>query len=285
MKLVIAADHAGFPLKEEVRGYLERLGHEVVDLGAYNIEPSDYSDFAEAVGKALGAGRAERGILICGSGVGVNVAANKMPGVRASMCHDTYSAHQGVEHDDMNVLVMGARIIGTALAFDLVSSFLNARFQKQEERFVRRLNKVKAIEARNMPEAAKLESHCSQVNQPRSDEALQAHETAQERHGRHQHNSVGRGRGSADQWLGSRKGRAAVLSQFGLDRDSFEQRHEMSNDPWEKGLITVEEYLTADSLLRAAYLLTRGDFLAAMKARSANAVKTARLESSESCRI
>jgi ribose 5-phosphate isomerase B len=158
MKLVIAADHAGFPLKEEVRGYLERLGHEVVDLGAYNTEPSDYADFAEAVGKALAAGRAERGILICGSGVGVNVAANKMPGVRASMCHDTYSAHQGVEHDDMNVLVMGARIIGTALAFELVSSFLNARFQKQEERFVRRLNKVKAIEARNMPEA-KLESH------------------------------------------------------------------------------------------------------------------------------
>ena len=157
MKLVIAADHAGFPLKEEVRGYLERLGHEVIDLGAYNTEPSDYADFAEAVGKALAAGRAERGILICGSGVGVNVAANKMPGIRASMCHDTYSAHQGVEHDDMNVLVMGARIIGTALAFELVSSFLNARFQKQEERFVRRLNKVKAIEARNMPEA-KLES-------------------------------------------------------------------------------------------------------------------------------
>jgi ribose 5-phosphate isomerase B len=158
MKLVIAADHAGFPLKEEVRGYLERLGHEVVDLGAYNTEPSDYADFAEAVGKALAAGRAERGILICGSGVGVNVAANKMPGVRASMCHDTYSAHQGVEHDDMNVLVMGARIIGAALAFELVSSFLNARFQKQEERFVRRLNKVKAIESRNMPESAKLEN-------------------------------------------------------------------------------------------------------------------------------
>ncbi len=158
MKLVIAADHAGFPLKEEVRGYLERLGHEVVDLGAYNTEPSDYPDFAEAVGKALAAGRAERGILICGSGVGVNVAANKMPGIRASMCHDTYSAHQGVEHDDMNVLVMGARIIGSALAFDLVSAYLNARFQKQEERFVRRLNKVKAIEARNMPDAVKLEN-------------------------------------------------------------------------------------------------------------------------------
>ena len=155
MKLAIGADHAGFPLKEEIRGYLERLDHEVIDLGAYNTEPSDYPDFAEAVGRALMAGRAERGILVCGSGVGVNVAANKMPGIRACMCHDTYSAHQGVEHDDMNVLVMGARIIGPALAFDLVSSFLNAHFQKQEERFVRRLNKVKAIEARFMPEPAK----------------------------------------------------------------------------------------------------------------------------------
>jgi ribose 5-phosphate isomerase B len=155
MKLAIGADHAGFPLKEEIRGYLERLGHEVMDLGAYNTEPSDYPDFAEAVGRALIAGRADRGILVCGSGVGVNVAANKMPGIRACMCHDTYSAHQGVEHDDMNVLVLGARIIGPALAFDLVSSFLNAHFQKQEERFVRRLNKVKAIEARYMPEPVK----------------------------------------------------------------------------------------------------------------------------------
>src|SRR3984957_17956539 len=131
MKLVIAADHAGFPLKEEIRGYLERLEHEVIDLGTYNTEPSDYPDFAEAVGKALQAGRAERGILVCGSGVGVNVAANKMPGIRASMCHDTYSAHQGVEHDDMNVLVLGARIIGSALALDLVAAFLHARFRSQ----------------------------------------------------------------------------------------------------------------------------------------------------------
>jgi ribose 5-phosphate isomerase B len=155
MKVVIAADHAGYPLKEEVRGYLERLGHEVVDLGAFSTEPSDYPDFAEAVGRALQAGRAERGILICGSGVGVCVAANKMPGIRACMCHDHYSAHQGVEHDDMNVLVLGARIIGQEMAFDLVAAFLDARFQSQEERFVRRLNKLKAIEARNMPETAK----------------------------------------------------------------------------------------------------------------------------------
>jgi ribose 5-phosphate isomerase B len=152
MKLVIAADHAGFLLKGEVRGYLEKLGHEVIDLGAFNAEPSDYPDFAEAVGRALQAGRAERGILICGSGVGVCVAANKMPGIRACMCHDHYSAHQGVEHDNMNVLVLGARIIGQELAFDLVQSFLGARFQSQEERFVRRLNKVMAIEARNMRE-------------------------------------------------------------------------------------------------------------------------------------
>ncbi len=155
MRLAIGADHAGYSLKEEVRGYLERLGHEVIDLGAFNTEPSDYPDFAEAVGRTLQAGRAERGILVCGSGVGVCVAANKMPGIRACMCHDHYSAHQGVEHDDMNVLVLGARIIGQELAFDLVAAFLGARFQSQEERFVRRLNKVKAIEARNMPEAAK----------------------------------------------------------------------------------------------------------------------------------
>ena len=155
MKLAIAADHAGYPLKEEVRGYLERLGHDVIDLGAFNTEPSDYADFAEAVGRALQLGRAERGILICGSGVGVCVAANKMPGIRACMCHDHYSAHQGVGHDDMNVLVMGARIIGQETAFDLVSAYLGARFQSNVERFVRRLNKVKAIEARNMSETAK----------------------------------------------------------------------------------------------------------------------------------
>jgi ribose 5-phosphate isomerase B len=155
MKLAIGADHAGYAMKEEVRGYLERLGHEVIDLGAFNAEPSDYPDFAEAVGRALQAGRAERGILICGSGVGVCVAANKMPGIRACMCHDHYSAHQGVEHDNMNVLVLGARIIGQEMAFDLIGAFLNAKFQSQVERYVRRLNKVLAIEARNMPEATK----------------------------------------------------------------------------------------------------------------------------------
>lgn len=154
MKIAIASDHAGFPLKEEVREYVAKLGHEVHDLGAYNTDPSDYPDFAVLVGKELMAGTAERGILICGSGVGVCIAANKMPGVRAGMCHDTYSAHQGVEHDQMNVLVLGARIIGSALAFECVESYLKANFIATEERFVRRLNKVKAIEKQYMPSVA-----------------------------------------------------------------------------------------------------------------------------------
>lgn len=154
MKIAIASDHAGFPLKEEVRDYVRKLGHEVEDLGAYNTEPSDYPDFALLVGKALMAGTVERGILICGSGVGVCVAANKMPGVRAGMCHDTYSAHQGVEHDEMNVLVLGARIIGSALAYECVDAYLKANFIASEPRFVRRLNKVKAIEKKYMPDAA-----------------------------------------------------------------------------------------------------------------------------------
>ena len=149
MKLVIASDHAGFTLKEEVRAYLTRAGHEVLDLGAYKVEPQDdYPDFAERVGEAIRAGEAPRGILICGSGVGVCVAANKMPGIRAGMCHDTYSAHQGVEHDDMNVLVLGARIIGSALAYELADSFLRAKFISNEERFTRRFKKVLAIEAK-----------------------------------------------------------------------------------------------------------------------------------------
>lgn len=154
MKIAIASDHAGFPLKEEVRDYVRKLGHEVEDLGAYSTDPSDYPDFAVLVGKALMAGKVERGILICGSGVGVCVAANKMPGVRAGMCHDTYSAHQGVEHDEMNVLVLGARIIGAALAFECVDAYLKANFIAKEERFVRRLNKVKAIEKQYMPSVA-----------------------------------------------------------------------------------------------------------------------------------
>ena len=148
MKLVIASDHAGFPLKEEVRAYLAQAGHELIDLGAYNAEPSDYPDFAEKVGLALKQGVAPRGILICGSGVGVCVAANKIPGIRAGICHDTYSAHQGVEHDQMNVIVLGARIIGPALAFEVVNAFIGAEFIATEERYIRRFKKVLAIEAK-----------------------------------------------------------------------------------------------------------------------------------------
>ena len=153
MRIAIASDHAGFALKEQVRDFLAKLNCSVLDLGAYNSEPSDYPDFAVAVGESLMSSNADRGILICGSGVGVCVAANKMPGIRAAICHDTYSGHQGVEHDDMNVLVMGSRIIGYALAFDIVDAFLHARFQPAEERFIRRLNKVKSIESRYMRNA------------------------------------------------------------------------------------------------------------------------------------
>lgn len=147
MKIVIGSDHAGFVLKEAVGDLLRSLGQEVLDLGAFNENPSDYPDFAESVGRAVVDGKAERGILICGSGVGVSVAANKIPGVRAAVCHDTYSAHQGVEHDDMNVLVLGSRVIGTALAMDLVKSYLGGKFTN-EARHVRRLGKVQALEAK-----------------------------------------------------------------------------------------------------------------------------------------
>jgi len=148
MKLVIGSDHAGFLLKEEVRAYLATQGHDIVDLGVYNTEPSDYPDAAETVGNAIRGGLAERGILICGSGVGVCVAANKIPGIRAGMCHDHYSAHQGVEHDQMNVLILGSRVIGAAVANELCDTFLAATFTATEERFVRRFNKLMAIEAR-----------------------------------------------------------------------------------------------------------------------------------------
>ena len=147
MRIAIGADHAGFELKENVRAFLQKAGHEVIDLGTHNLEPVDYPDYAEAVGRSLREGKAERGVVICGSGVGASAAANKIPGIRAGLCHDTYSAHQGVEHDDMNVLVLGARVIGPELAHELVRAFVNAQFTK-EERHLRRLAKVNAIEAR-----------------------------------------------------------------------------------------------------------------------------------------
>ncbi len=143
--VALAADHAGFELKEKIAGYLEGKGFDVMDLGTHDEEPVDYPDCARTLGEVLQSGKAERGILICGSGVGACVAANKMSTIRAGLCHDTYSAHQGVEHDDINVLCLGARVIGEELAKELVSAFLSARFTG-EERHVRRLAKVRAME-------------------------------------------------------------------------------------------------------------------------------------------
>jgi RpiB/LacA/LacB family sugar-phosphate isomerase len=145
MRIVAGADHAGFELKQQMVQLLKELGHEVLDVGTTSTAPVDYPDFAAAVGHAVLDGRAERGVLICGSGVGASVAVNKLRGIRGGLCHDTYSAHQGVEHDDMNVLVLGSRVIGTALAGELVKAFLHGQFT-HEERHVRRLNKVLALE-------------------------------------------------------------------------------------------------------------------------------------------
>ncbi|HOK45436.1 MAG TPA: ribose 5-phosphate isomerase B [Bryobacteraceae bacterium] len=154
MRVGIAADHAGFLLKQQLVPLLESLHHEVIDLGTHSgAEPDDYPDYALALGRLLAEGRADRGILICGSGVGASVAANKIPGIRAGLCHDTYSAHQGVEHDNINVLVLGARIIGNALAGELVESFLKATFSG-EERHRRRLAKVMEIEAKGLQAGA-----------------------------------------------------------------------------------------------------------------------------------
>jgi RpiB/LacA/LacB family sugar-phosphate isomerase len=146
MKVAVACDHAGFPLKAAVVAAIAAQGHEVLDLGTHSTEAVDYPDYARAIGEALQHGRAARGILLCGSGVGAAVAANKMRGIRAGVCHDIYSAHQGVEHDDMNVLALGARIIGPAVIDELVAAFLRAQFTN-EARHRRRLDKVNALEA------------------------------------------------------------------------------------------------------------------------------------------
>ncbi len=143
--IVIGCDHAGFALKETLKKTLAR-DYQLIDVGTDSEAPVDYPDFAAKVGEAVLQGKADRGILICGSGVGASVAANKIKGIRAGLCHDTYSAHQGVEHDNMNVLVLGSRVIGTFLAHDLVAVFLAATFTR-EERHVRRLAKVAALEA------------------------------------------------------------------------------------------------------------------------------------------
>jgi ribose 5-phosphate isomerase B len=147
MRLAMAGDHAGFRLKDVLATRLREAGHEVIDLGAHDDAPSDYPDFAVAVGEEVTRGRAERGILVCGSGVGAVAAANKLNGVLAGLCHDTYSAHQGVEHDRMNVLALGARVVGEALAIEIVEAYVGARFDG-EPRHQRRVDMVFALEAR-----------------------------------------------------------------------------------------------------------------------------------------
>jgi ribose 5-phosphate isomerase B len=145
MSVAIGADHAGYALKLELVAFLRSEGQAVDDLGTHSPQPVDYPDVAGWVARAVLSGVTERGVLICGSGVGASVAANKFAGIRAGLCHDTYFAHQGVEHDDMNVLVLGARVIGVELAHELVRAFLGARFT-HEERHQRRLGKIKALE-------------------------------------------------------------------------------------------------------------------------------------------
>src|SRR6266851_1052207 len=147
MHIVLGSDHAGFDMKQDLVGFVRGLGHEIVDVGTNSTAPVDYPDFAESVGMAVRNGQAERGVLICGSGVGASVAANKIPGIRAGLCHDSYSARQGVEHDDMNVLVLGSRVVASELAKDLVHAFLNATFTG-EERHRRRVEKVKNLESK-----------------------------------------------------------------------------------------------------------------------------------------
>jgi ribose 5-phosphate isomerase B len=151
MRIAIAADHAGYTLKNELAAKLTQDGHDVLDLGSHSASPVDYPDTAESVASALRDDQADRGIIVCGSGAGVSIAANKFPGIRAAVCHDTYTAHQAVEHDDLNVLCLGARVIGPALALDLVSAFLGARFSG-DPRHHRRLAKILDIESRYMKE-------------------------------------------------------------------------------------------------------------------------------------
>jgi len=148
MRIAIGSDHAGFSLKGTLVEALRDGGHEVIDVGTDSDAAVDYPDYAEAVAVALRRGTVDRGVMICGSGVGASVAANKVPGVRAAVCHDTFSAHQGVEHDDMNILVLGARIIGAALAAEVLEAFLGARFS-DEERHRRRIGKIRRLEGRD----------------------------------------------------------------------------------------------------------------------------------------
>lgn len=147
MNIAVTCDHGGFPLKDQVLSVVREAGHVPLDLGTFSAQSVDYPDYAEKAGQAIQKGSAERAIVICGSGVGACIAANKMKGIYAGMCHDTYSAHQGVEHDNMNVLCLGARIIGVEVAREIVKAFLAANFQAEETRLIRRFEKVKRLEA------------------------------------------------------------------------------------------------------------------------------------------
>lgn len=152
MKIAVSCDHGGFPLKHAILQVIRDSGHEPIDLGTDSTEPVDYPDYAEKVGIAIQSGKAQRGILLCGSGVGACIAANKMKAIYAGVCHDTYSAHQGVEHDEMNVLCLGARVVGIELAGEITKSFLSARFignDPGEERHARRVEKIKNLERRS----------------------------------------------------------------------------------------------------------------------------------------
>ncbi len=146
MRIALGSDHAGFELKEHLAAWLAEAGHAVYDLGTHSADPVDYPDYATAVSQAVLDGRADRGVVICGSGAGASVAANKLKGIRASVAHDVYTAHQMVEHDDVNVLCLGSRVVGRALAEDLVETYLNASFSR-EDRHVRRLDKIRSLEA------------------------------------------------------------------------------------------------------------------------------------------
>lgn len=146
MRIAVGSDHAGYPLKEHLAAWLAEAGHAVYDLGTHSADPVDYPDYAAAVAQAVLDGRADRGVIVCGSGAGASIAANKLNGIRSSVAHDAYTAHQMVEHDDVNVLALGSRVIGEALAEDLVDAFIEASFTR-EERHVRRLDKIRALES------------------------------------------------------------------------------------------------------------------------------------------
>jgi ribose 5-phosphate isomerase B len=145
MRIAIGSDHAGFPLKQSLAAWLAETGHAVYDLGTHSAEPVDYPDFSAAVARAVLDGRADRGVIVCGSGAGACIAANKLSGIRAGVAHDMYTAHQMVEHDDANVLCLGSRVVAESIAKDLVKTFIEAKFSR-EERHVRRLEKIKALE-------------------------------------------------------------------------------------------------------------------------------------------